>query len=316
VTSCVGLDCSFVVDESGFEFQDEGPEALERTLMEFLSLLDYANKTEKGVLRWSEIFFVKSHGGRMLHELLFQLNILDRDVRLLFGHQLDKVPCWDDDHSLQPSFNFAVGQSELSLAPAVGLCVAAQDRNHGMACLTTDQAQRRGSLEVVSQAEQSSRVHFLVEAQDAPAFWRSVVVLEDLDALGLQAISRLAFPRLEFSEMTWPRIDRFEGKFRDVRQQLIRDLSGLNDYAIEIWHEFVDPARIKAEMSARSHVNISRESPNTHQNAKAMAERTVNFRGTDCVCEWHTKLEGHRNRIHFDVRDRYVLVGIFDRHLA
>ena len=50
-----------------------------------------------------------------------------------------------------------------------------------------------------------------------------------------------------------------------------------------------------------------------------MAYRDVEFRGKTYRCEWHSKLEEHRNRIHFDVGDSTtggrILIGIFHRHL-
>jgi uncharacterized protein YciU (UPF0263 family) len=308
----------FVIDESGFEFTDDDPEVVEQTLLKFVDLLSYANETGTGVVRWSEIFYVESHSGRELHELLFSLDVIDRDIRVLFGRLLEKVPCWNDHpEAFAPSFEFGVGDTALSMAPAVGLCTESQRRKCAAACLTTDQSHRRGPVEVVDRADdERTTIHFLVTREDAPLFWRFVIGLEDLNASEVEEVSELAFPRLLFSDRTWARVDRFEGKFRDYRDLLIRDLSGLNDYAVEVWKENVEPARIIAEMRAKCQVSCSRESSNTHRNSKAMAERIVRFDGADSLCEWHTKLEGHRNRIHFEVRSECVLVGIFDQHLS
>ncbi len=51
-----------------------------------------------------------------------------------------------------------------------------------------------------------------------------------------------------------------------------------------------------------------------------MRLRDVEFNGQVYHCEWHSKIEPHRNRIHFCVIDGIaearVLIGIFHEHLA
>ena len=50
-----------------------------------------------------------------------------------------------------------------------------------------------------------------------------------------------------------------------------------------------------------------------------MRYRDANFGGHVYRCEWHSKLELHRNRIYFHIGDEgtdgRVLIGIFHRHL-
>ena len=51
-----------------------------------------------------------------------------------------------------------------------------------------------------------------------------------------------------------------------------------------------------------------------------MRLRDVEYGGEVYRCEWHSKLEPHRNRIHFHViggkGEPEVLIGIFHEHLA
>jgi hypothetical protein len=68
-------------------------------------------------------------------------------------------------------------------------------------------------------------------------------------------------------------------------------------------------------------VESSPESPNTKADAKAWAERRIAFDGKETWCEWHTKLESHRDRIYFhpgnsSVADGRLIVGIFHLHLS
>jgi hypothetical protein len=308
----------FVIDDSAFQFFDEAPSALEQSLRQFLSLLDYALRTGGGVARWSDLWHVEAESGRTLSDLLFGADIIDRDIRVLLGGRLDKVRCWDDDESLNPPPDVRFEDQTTRFSPGIGLCLsAAVAGNHAIACLTTDQSGRQGATAVTTVGLlKVATVFFLVEAIDAPAFWRNTIVIEDLDASGVASLTLLAFPHLRFAAGVWRQTSRFQGSFRDVRPQLVRDLAGLDDHAVDVWRSFAEPSRIAAEMSARCGVNCSRESSNTHGNAAAMAERRVDFDGDWVACEWHTKLEPHRNRIHFAVRGDLVCVGIFTDHLS
>jgi hypothetical protein len=303
----------FVIDDAGFEFHDEQATSLESTLKLFLDLLDYAQDTKRGVVRWSEIWYVVAASGQALVDLLFTPSEIDRDVRLLCGSRLHKIQCWDD--SLNPPSSVRCDGTDLPLAPGIGLCLLAAHQRHGVACLTTNQARRRGALDVASPNTSTGTVTFLVEPADGPAFWRSTVELEDLDAGQFASVSHLAYPRLRFAPDIWVQVRRFEGAFRDLRHQLARDLSGLNDHVLDVWRDHVEPNRIAAEMGSRAGVDCSRDSPKTHRNAEAMAERRVEFDGKPVICEWHTKLERNRNRIHFAVLGGEIFVGVFAAHL-
>ena len=58
---------------------------------------------------------------------------------------------------------------------------------------------------------------------------------------------------------------------------------------------------------------------NTRNSESLMRLRDVEFRGQTHRCEWHSKIEPHRNRIHFCVIDNMaetrILIGIFTEHL-
>jgi hypothetical protein len=310
------LDERFIVDDAGFEFRDEHAAALEATLLRFLHLLEYAQSTSGGVARWSEIWSIQASSGRTLSELLYSTSEVDRDVRLLTGGRLDKLRCWDEDDALNPPIEVSCGNQMLTLSPGVALCASAHGQNRGVGALTTEQAGRRGPVEVVFDESMPAPVCFLVDDSDGPTFWRSTIDLENLDADGVAAIAPLAFPMLRFAPDTWRQVGRFEGAFRDLRGKLVRDLAGLDDHGLEVWRLFAEPARISAEMASRAAVDCSPDSPQTHRNAAATAERDIEFEGRTVRCEWHTKLEPHRNRVHFAVLDKYVLVGVFAAHLT
>jgi hypothetical protein len=304
----------FVIDEAGFAFNDEAPEALEQAFAAFSELLSYANGTQQGVAMSSLVWWVESGSGMELHEHL-QDPRLNRDGRLLLLRQLDKVRIWDGLDPEPPS-DVTIDGSVVIMAPGIALCTLRAIAGHGTACLTTLQAARSGVLEVALPDSRAGLVSFLTIKDDAPAFWRRLADLENLDAEAIGRIRAWAFPRLLFVPEVWGQINSFEGGFRDVvRAPFLRDLAGLNDHALAVWHEEVEPAKIQAVMAARARVSCSRESPKTHKNTAAMRQRQVEFDGRSISCEWHTKLEPHRNRVHFAVEAERVIVGLFTRHL-
>ena len=72
------------------------------------------------------------------------------------------------------------------------------------------------------------------------------------------------------------------------------------------------------EISSRLGIEVSIEG-NTRSSERLMRHRDVEFRGRVYRCEWHSKLEPNRNRIHFRVIDGIaetrILIGIFHEHL-
>jgi hypothetical protein len=52
----------------------------------------------------------------------------------------------------------------------------------------------------------------------------------------------------------------------------------------------------------------------------AMREREVTYEGRAFRCEWHVKIERHRNRIHFTLPGQgpggKILIGLFVKHLS
>ncbi len=307
----------FVVDESAFAFRYEDAASVDETMYRFLSLLDYALGTGGGVLRWSEIWQVESTSGRQLHEVLMDQS-LDRDLRLLLLGRVDKLQCWDDVLEAYPPLSAYWAGGQVDMAPSVGLCLLTADGGHHMAALATNQAAWRGRVDVCNSASgPGSPVFFLIDPPDAKAWWRALVEMEDFSAAELEEVAPLAFPTLDFViETTWRQLRQFEGAYRDIRGQLIRHLSGLDDHAVGVWSSNVEPTRIVADMASRCGINCSPDSPQTHKNKKAMAERTVTLGESVIACEWHTKLEPHRNRIHFSVDSGRVVVGIFTDHLT
>jgi len=64
---------------------------------------------------------------------------------------------------------------------------------------------------------------------------------------------------------------------------------------------------------------IAPENPDVFLNRRCREAREVKAGGLSLYCEWHVKLEPHRNRIHvhppIPTTDNKFIVGVIDEHL-
>lgn len=115
-------------------------------------------------------------------------------------------------------------------------------------------------------------------------------------------------------------------KYSEVISDVIRHFSYLNDFALNDFSLYSQPIDIIRNAGSRG-VEISPESPKTHGNIKAMAERFITIDGEKICCEWHTKFQPRQGRIHFyawlnrperikAMIGEKVIVGIITHHLT
>ncbi|MDX2340766.1 hypothetical protein NJC10_03610 [Micrococcus sp. M4NT] len=137
-----------------------------------------------------------------------------------------------------------------------------------------------------------------------------------IDIHALSQISSELFPRIVFHGSCWSRVTDITVTWEQLLPKLIRHLSVLNDFGVEIFNNYSVASDRSARLGSLG-VEASAESPNTRKNRKAWAQRLFNFPndGGDQRCEWHTKIEPTRGRVHFKVLDDKVLVGAIVEHL-
>ena len=138
--------------------------------------------------------------------------------------------------------------------------------------------------------------------------WRNVPESEFFER------ARLAFPRLVFAADISFR--RFQGAYRTLRPKVVDHLGRINDRFPEV---YAAQNGMPNAISSHLGIDVSIEG-NTRSSERLMRLRDVEYRGQVYRCEWHSKLEPHRNRIHFCVIDGVaetdVLIGIFHEHLT
>ncbi|GAA2160186.1 hypothetical protein FHX52_3023 [Humibacillus xanthopallidus] len=281
----------------------------------FVSLLDSAQ--EQGtVLAWEDLFSAPVVGFESLSEFLFGMNTtLDRDVRLLLGVELQKASTWGEADG-NPPYNLTDGSSALDFSPSVGLCLLHVARAP-WAVLCLRGGPFAGACRIQERNDHSGGrpIWFIDETGSLSDFWRDSFLRYRAAPSEIGKKAQYAFPTTVFAPAVWSQVGRFEGAWNEVRERLIGVLGGLDDGMVQTFEEVVHNHERISRMSSHYGVDCSPESSQTHRNAAAMRERKAQFADRIRDCEWHAKLEPHRNRVHFCVEGGQVYVGIFTRHL-
>jgi hypothetical protein len=306
----------YVVDESGWTLPAGSDVAAALEL--FLDLLARCREEGGDVGKSEFLDYVELLPGRDLWGVLTDASI-DRDVRVAVQQALSRCVPWDGG-DLPDSVDIVVDGVQLE-AWSVSF---AHDRARGRkasALIVLDGSPRRGKKEV-GRGGDPEALHFVASPSERIEFLRDAPELEALQPDDYMRHAPLAFPDLRFAEGLASQCNRFSRSFDDVRPALTRHLAALNDEFQRIMQDHHGlPAEVQAAFRARTGVDASPESANTKADAKAWAERRIVHEGSATWCEWHTKLEPHRDRVYFhpgnpQLAGGRILVGIFHQHLS
>ncbi|MCO6008311.1 hypothetical protein NE236_25365 [Actinoallomurus purpureus] len=306
-----------VIDESTFDFRRLSPDQLSALLDRFNDEL--TELKAMGCPAWKPPMFENAscHDEHELYDYLTSEpgSGVDRDVRNRFYSLIQKCPEWDA--SAPTCDEVALGDGPPITAWSVAYALTSTLRGQGVACLVLASSRHRSFVTATTLAEEA-QLYFFADNSKLPPFWRFLYELENVPEGKFFELTVRAFPKLIFHEdLTFK---RFEGSYRDLRSQIVRQLADLNDHFLAAHTAALGRANeVNAILMSRGSTRVSPESPKTHQNAKAMRERYVWHEGREVCCEWHSKIEGHRNRIHFAFGDEFgdrILIGIFVDHLT
>jgi hypothetical protein len=305
-----------VLDETGFNFRGLDAVAIEQHL-DNLNDAVWALR-EDNIATWIPPMLdaVKCADDCELFDYLMgeQGGTIDRDTRNRFFGLISKCPDWDESVPAVLDVTFADSGPVMALSAAFAHTLTLRGR--GIACLVFGACPRRG-FAVISNEIGNSEIFFFADASSLTAFWRHLYELEDVPETAFFTMASRAFPSLLFNPDLSFR--RFEGTYRDLRPQVVKHLSVLNDNFLAAYRSENGIARqIEAILASAGCPGISPESPNTHKNERAMNLRNVEYQGSTIRCEWHAKIEPYRNRIHFAFGDRFremIFIGIFVDHL-
>lgn len=307
-----------VIDENSFDFRELTPDHLSSALDRFNEEL--TELKAMGCPAWKPPMFenVPCHDEYDLFAYLTSEpgSSVDRDVRNRFYSLVQKCPEWDA--SIPACDEVALGDQQPITAWSVAYALTSTLEGHGVACLVLTPSPHRGFVTATMLAGGSQQVYFFAESSTLPPFWRSLYGLENIPDSAFFELTDRAFPKLIFHKDL--SFKRFEGSYRDIRPHVVKQLADLNDHFLAAHTASLGKANeVNAALMAYGLTRVSPESPKTHRNTKAMRQRYVQHEGREVCCEWHSKIEGHRNRIHFafggEFGDR-ILIGIFADHLT
>lgn len=164
-------------------------------------------------------------------------------------------------------------------------------------------------------------MEFISKGEQAQKFIRKLFLNLNLPLPFLSSYSSSMFPEIHFHTPI-ENIKNIGIEYTESIKPFIEHLSYLNDEArVDFRGKLTNH-----EIISKAKISISPENSKTHKDKAAMKERTIKIANNDIVCEWHSKLEGHRGRIYFYPRlhpDENVkkivkgklIVGIIANHL-
>lgn len=304
-------DYRFVVDEASLWVEGLSATELVLALDQLADQLHLAREREEPTGILSAYATIECRPGVRLFELLTSDSI-PRDCRLRAFRLLDKCGRFDQNPSF---FVDPALQIEGQLTESYALAAAIQARQLGHAVGAFALSPRYGPgivLAVDSKGEWE--IAIVTEERSRVGFYRWIYAVENIDETHFFELATLAFPHLRFAEGVSFR--RFEGTYSDLRDEVVQLLAKICD---EFTPAYAAHYGRSDDVSAAMGIDISNESPTTRGSEHLMRERDAVFRGRVYRCEWHAKVEPHRNRIHIhpgdEASDNCVVVGMFVKHL-
>lgn len=126
----------------------------------------------------------------------------------------------------------------------------------------------------------------------------------------IQKKASSAFPRLVFCDDVWDREGKLRYHEREFSLTLLKHLSILNDFALDIWRTTTLGDERENRMDALG-VRCSPETRDTMKRASRRDERTFKLDGVPVQMDWHAKLRHDVGRMYFkvDVQRSVVVIG-------
>lgn len=314
------------LDETSLDFRGLPPATLEHLLDDLNLALQELRASGLGVRvhpwLWDS---VECLDDTLICDFLYQREKsagVSPDTRRLFATLLDRCPTWDED---EPGCMDAIelleddGRGDSAVHDpgfSVGIALARVIAGRPVACLVFPAAPRRG-FRSVNGPTGSAEIFFFARHDELCPFWRSLYIRENIKEDSFFDLAPVAFPRLVLHPLL--NFGHFEGHYADIRDKAVKVLGAINDRFSSALAEHVGvPYGVAAAMGSLG-VDLSPESPKTRGSSTLMAHRAVDIDGTSYLCEWHAKLDPHRNRIHFslpieDMGGR-IVIGKFVVHL-
>jgi hypothetical protein len=177
-------------------------------------------------------------------------------------------------------------------------------------------------------------IHFVVSEAGRIAFWRDAILFSGDNAASLQRFAPKAYPNIYFPPGVLGNVNRLAGGYLALRSDVQAAFSALDEHGVWLFTEAPpavspDEPRVGVEPSPSNRIieerfqnlglNGAPEKPNVRHDQVSREAREMTLNGVLLYCEWHIKLEPHRNRVHLHgplpQSGGRVIVGMIDEHL-
>ena len=308
-------ECRFVVDEGALSLDDVPESKREDNLISLIDQLDALRVSGESIQIIENWGAVECLGGDDAADTIFQYQVLNRDQSLLLSALLDRCVAWDQPAAAVVDSEVIVDGSHYDNGEGISWAHDQTILQNWTAVVTTPHRFAAGTHSVDKPSQSLPvDVYFAASIEDHPGFFRLLYEWEDVPESEFFERVRLAFPRLVFAADISFR--RFQGAYRTLRPTVVDHLGRINDKFPEVYDA---QNGMSGAISSHLGIDVSIESSNTRRSESLMRLRDITFRGQVYRCEWHSKIEPHRNRIHFQVISRIpkteILIGIFHEHL-
>ena len=305
--------CRFVVDENSLVLDrvpaSEGEAELESMIGE-LKALQAGGERVDILSGWGSLNCLE---GEDVANILAHGNVFDRDSSSLLLRLLGRCGAWDEDPNTvvddevvvdqEPHHSFGIAWARKMVMAGCGMAIVTAPHRFSGGAHAVDQLMQPGLVDVV----------FVATPADHPRFYRTLYSVENIPEGEFFEIAAKAFPDLAFAPTV--NFQHFRGAYVLRRPEVVHHLSLINDCFLELYKAERGSSRI---ISICLGIAVSIEGQNRKSQA-LMRYRDATFGGRVYRCEWHSKLEPHRNRIYFHIGDEgtdgRVLIGIFHQHL-
>jgi hypothetical protein len=306
-----------VVDEESLDFRLLQRISLSAAVDEFNDMLRQLVRARQVALL-GPAYSVECWEGLQLADVRsIPSNVLDRDARLLFAELLDRCQHIEPAETDIPDPVSIDGEMRDNRSWGIAHALARAVGGVASSCLRMPTGGWPSGWTQVRHGDGNIHIHFMDSEMEKLRFWRGVFAHEKITDEAFFQLCAYAFPQLVFAESL--RLGSFTAGRVEILSWLVRLFSAVNDnFANALHRHSGSPDPIMREFAAAD-VTISPESPNTHRNKQAWAQRLVVFGGVQHRCEWHGKRQrGYPDRVHFSLpnAEGKILVGIFTSHLS
>lgn len=218
-------------------------------------------------------------------------------------------------------------RTQAALASFPHYSEAIENKNNATECLEFSQC---GSLisDISLQGAtwwNEDAMHLVSTPEDIPKAIRKHFISTKVEQKHFPDFSGGMFPNLYWA--TYPENIKDTGlSYIESIPKVIHHLSYLNDLVSNDFLTSSEDNEIIAKAGSQG-VEMSPESPQTRHNKIAMRQRTVEIEDESICCEWHTKLDNTKGRIHFHIATGLsekvrkvvgdkVIVGVIAEHLT